>query len=81
VEEGSVLSLPAAVCGTSDVSRYVVRGVLSRPDMRLAAVRVFSKTKEGRDAGELIGGPCGVLVTESTDALLASRIQAWQVRA
>jgi hypothetical protein len=62
-----------AVCGTGDVGHYVLRGVLSRPDMELVAVRVFNQAKAGRDAGELIGlPPCGVSATASTEALLAS---------
>jgi len=60
-----------AVCGTGDVGHYVLRGVVSRPDLELVAVRVFNEAKAGRDAGELIGAePCGVSATASTEVLL-----------
>lgn len=65
------MAIRTAVCGTGDVGHYVLRGVLSRPDLDLVGVRVFNDAKAGRDAGELIGvQPCGVAATTSTGELL-----------
>ena len=61
-----------AVWGTGDVGHYALRGLISRPDLELVGVRVWSEKKAGRDAGELIGwDPVGVTTTTSTEEILA----------
>jgi 4-hydroxy-tetrahydrodipicolinate reductase len=59
--------------GTGDVGHYALRGVITRPDMELVGVRVWSENKVGRDAGELIGwDPVGVAATDDTANILAA---------
>ena len=61
-----------AVWGTGDVGHYVLRGVISRPDLELVGVRVWSRDKVGKDAGQLVGWePVGVRATASTEDILA----------
>jgi 4-hydroxy-tetrahydrodipicolinate reductase len=60
-----------AVWGTGDVGHYVLRGVISHPDLDLVGLRVWNEKKAGRDAGELIGwDPIGVSATTSTAEIL-----------
>ncbi len=57
---------------TGGVGRAGIEGILSHPDLELAAVWVHSEEKNGRDVGELIGrGPIGVRASNDAEALLA----------
>ncbi|MBX9920386.1 hypothetical protein [Mycolicibacterium frederiksbergense] len=59
------------VWGPGEVGAAVIAGVLADRDLELVGVKAFNPAKEGRDAGELVGvGPCGVLVTCSSEDLL-----------
>lgn len=63
-----------AVSGTGDVGHYALRGIISRPDLELVGVRVWSESKRGRDAGDLIGWDrVGVPATTSTHDIIAAR--------
>jgi hypothetical protein len=54
-----------------------VRGVVAHPQLELAGVIVHDPSKEGRDAGELVGlPPLGVAATRDADAVLATRPDA-----
>ncbi|MDL4771914.1 NAD(P)H-dependent amine dehydrogenase family protein [Actinomadura xylanilytica] len=56
---------------TGAVGRSVIRGVLDRPGLELAGVRVFSPAKDGVDAGVLAGrDPIGVTATTDTAEIL-----------
>lgn len=60
------------VWGPGEVGARAIAAVLADDSLELVGVKVFSPAKDGRDAGELVGGePCGVLTTRSTDDLLA----------
>jgi hypothetical protein len=60
--------------GTGNVGLCSLRAVIEHPQMELVALRVFSETKQGRDAGELCGiAPNGIVATRSLDATLAAR--------
>src|SRR5262249_33088075 len=57
---------------TGNVGRHAIAGILAQPGLQLVGVRVYSRDKAGRDAGELCGlGPIGVVATTSTDEVLA----------
>ncbi|MEP9361636.1 hypothetical protein ABLE68_01635 [Nocardioides sp. CN2-186] len=57
---------------TGGVGQAAIQGVLAHPDLELVGVWVHSESKNGKDAGELIGeGPTGVLATTSKDDILA----------
>jgi 4-hydroxy-tetrahydrodipicolinate reductase len=59
---------------TGTVGAFAMRGVIQHPDMELVGVRVYSETKEGKDAGELCGlPPIGVKATRDLDAIVALR--------
>jgi 4-hydroxy-tetrahydrodipicolinate reductase len=69
-----VTPLRVGVFGTGDVGHYALRGIITRPDLELVAVRVWSPAKAGRDAGDLIGwASVGVAATTSTEELIAAR--------
>jgi hypothetical protein len=54
------------------VGSAALRGILRHPRLELAAVKVYSEAKEGRDAGDLIGAAkTGVVATRDADAMLA----------
>jgi hypothetical protein len=60
--------------GTGNVGLCALRAVIEHPQMELVALRVFSQTKQGRDAGELCGiAPNGILATRDLDATIAAR--------
>lgn len=49
-----------------------LRAVIKHPDMELVGVYVYSKSKEGKDAGELCSlDPVGVLATRQLDDIIA----------
>src|SRR5262252_8805416 len=53
-----------------------IRELLRQPGMELAGVLAYSPSKEGVDAGELVGvGPTGVKATTDFDALARSDAQ------
>ncbi|MQY03374.1 NAD(P)H-dependent amine dehydrogenase family protein [Actinomadura macrotermitis] len=56
---------------TGALGRSVIRGVLERPDLELAGVRVYDEAKAGVDAGTLAGrGPAGVAATADPGEIL-----------
>jgi hypothetical protein len=56
---------------TGALGRSVIRGVLDRPDLELAGVRVYDRAKVGADGGELAGRPpAGVVATDDTAAIV-----------
>jgi 4-hydroxy-tetrahydrodipicolinate reductase len=57
--------------GPGGVGEHALRYVLGRDDLELVGVRCYSADKDGRDVGELYGGPpAGVAATRDLDALL-----------
>jgi hypothetical protein len=59
---------------TGGVGAIALRVIAARPDLELAGVWVHDPRKEGRDAGELSGGPpLGLAATSDAQALIASR--------
>jgi hypothetical protein len=68
----SSLTLRVIQWGVGNVGRHSLRGVLERPDLELVGLRVFSPSKVGMDAGELIDGPpIGVKGSADFGAILA----------
>lgn len=66
--------LRVAQWGTGNVGLRALRAVIEHPRMELAALRVFSEAKDGRDAGDLCGvAPTGVIATRGMEATLAAR--------
>jgi len=64
--------LNIAIAGSSGrMGRALIEAVIQAPDMRLAAAldRAGSAAL-GKDAGELIGAPCGTLITDNPDTAL-----------
>ena len=64
--------LNIAIAGSSGrMGRALIEAVIQAPDMRLAAAldRAGSSAL-GKDAGELIGAPCGTLITDNPDMVL-----------
>jgi 2,4-diaminopentanoate dehydrogenase len=56
---------------TGVVGSAAPKGVLRHPRLELAGVKVYAEAKQGRDAGDLIGGPeTGVIAARDVDALL-----------
>jgi hypothetical protein len=63
-----------AVWSTGWIGSLAIRTVHRRPDLELAGVWVHSETKEGKDAGELVGiGPVGITATRNVEAILSDR--------
>jgi 4-hydroxy-tetrahydrodipicolinate reductase len=59
---------------TGTVGIHAVPGIAAHPDLELTGLWVHSSAKDGRDAGELCGGPTlGVPASTDADALLATR--------
>ncbi len=42
--------------GTGNVGKHSLRAILERPDLELAALKVYSPDKVGEDAGAIVGG-------------------------
>ena len=60
----------AGACGR--MGRTLIEAVLSAPDMTLAAAfEQAGNPALGKDAGELVGSPCGVPLTVDIEAGLA----------
>jgi hypothetical protein len=58
--------------GTGNVGIEALRGIVESPVLELAGVRVYSRDKVGRDAGELLGRkPIGIRATADRDEILA----------
>jgi 4-hydroxy-tetrahydrodipicolinate reductase len=58
--------------GTGNVGLHSLRSIIERPDLELAGLRVYSKEKVGKDAGELAGvATTGILATDDVDEILA----------
>ena len=56
---------------TGKVGVRALDAILDNPNLELVGVWVHSRSKVGRDAGELVGRPpCGVAATDDVDALL-----------
>ena len=64
--------LNIAIAGSSGrMGRALIEAVNQAPDMRLAAALERSGSALlGKDAGELVGAPCGALITDNADAAL-----------
>ncbi len=59
---------------TGTVGSIAVRTISERPDLELVGVFAHGQDKQGRDAGELAGGPkLGIPATNDADALIALR--------
>ena len=66
------MAIRTGVWGTGNVGRPAVRAVVSHTELELAAVIVSSPTKEGQDAGALVGlDTLGVEATRDVDQALA----------
>lgn len=58
--------------GSGAIGRSVLRGLLDRPEFRLAGLRVFDPAKIGLDAGTLVGrDPVGVRAVGGIEEVLA----------
>jgi len=54
------------------MGKTCLRGVIDHPDLELAGLYVYSKTKAGQDAGDIAGrDKTGVIATHSRDAMMA----------
>jgi 4-hydroxy-tetrahydrodipicolinate reductase len=59
--------------GAGFTGRYSLRYILGNPSLELVGVKVFTDSKVGVDAGELLGGePVGVTGTRDVEALLST---------
>jgi 4-hydroxy-tetrahydrodipicolinate reductase len=61
-----------AIAGSSGrMGRALIEAVFQAPDLRLhAALERFDSPFLGKDAGELIGSPCGVMISERVQEVL-----------
>jgi hypothetical protein len=56
---------------TGGVGRAAIQGIVAHPELELVGCWVHSRSKDGRDAGELAGiAPLGVAASRDVDALL-----------
>lgn len=61
---------------TGAMGRSCLRAVMDRPDLRLAGLFVYSASKAGKDAGEIIRRePVGILATDSRDEICATEAE------
>ena len=59
--------------GTGNVGKHSLRAIIERPDLELAALKVYRADKVGKDAGVIVGGePVGVLATDKVEHILAT---------
>lgn len=57
---------------TGHVGMHALRSIILHPELELAGLLVHSRSKVGRDAGELCGlGPVGVTATDDVERVLA----------
>jgi 4-hydroxy-tetrahydrodipicolinate reductase len=60
--------------GTGDAGMRCLRAIIAHPRFDLAAVRVYSDAKAGRDAGDLCGAaPTGIAATQDLETVIAAR--------
>ena len=65
--------LRVIVCGPGTVGGACLREIMKLPEFELVGVLAYSKTKEGLDAGDLVGmPPTGVTITCNKDEILAT---------
>ena len=56
---------------TGSMGKACLRAVINHPDLDLVGVRVYAKSKEGMDAGDIARcGPTGVKATSRMDEIL-----------
>ncbi|MUL74559.1 diacylglycerol kinase [Mycolicibacterium sp. CBMA 226] len=69
------MGIRVALIGTGNCGALALRQLIEDPRFDLVAVGVSSKSKVGRDAGELAGleATTGITASEGLDAMLASR--------
>ena len=66
------MSLRVIQWATGGVGVAAIKGVLEHPDLELVGCWVHSKSKSGKDVGEIIGTErVGVVATDSVDQILA----------
>lgn len=66
------MALRVVHCGTGNVGKAGLRGILHHPDLELVGHYVWSPDKVGVDSGLLCGeAPVGVIATDDWDSLLA----------
>jgi len=66
------MALRVVHCGTGNMGKVGLRGVLRHPDLELVGHYVWSPEKVGLDSGSLCGqGPTGVVTTNNWEDLLA----------
>jgi hypothetical protein len=59
--------------GTGNVGRHSLRGILERPELELAALRVYNKAKVGVDAGTMLGHTqVGIAATDDAKTILGA---------
>ena len=58
--------------GTGAVGAEAIRGILDKPDLELAGIKVYSEDKVGRDASNLVARTRSVSVPPSTSTPPAS---------
>ncbi len=57
--------------GTGNVGKHALRSIIERPDLELVGVKVYSDSKAGLDAGDIVDLPTtGVLATTDVDEIL-----------
>jgi 4-hydroxy-tetrahydrodipicolinate reductase len=57
---------------TGYVGAHTLKKVIEHPNLELVGLYVFSESKEGKDAGELVGlPPTGIKATRSIDEIIA----------
>lgn len=65
------MALRVVHCGTGNVGKSAVKGILNHPDLELVGWYVWSPDKVGMDAGDICGLPkTGVKATNSLEELL-----------
>src|ERR1700735_3320042 len=66
------MSLRVVQWATGAVGVAAIKGILEHPELELAGCWVHSKTKHGKDVGDIIGwAPLGVTATTSVEEILA----------
>lgn len=71
------MTLRVVQWATGGVGVAAIKGVLEHPDLELVGCWVHSKTKSGRDVGDILGiGPLGVVATNDVEEILALEADA-----
>jgi hypothetical protein len=72
MRKGAGMALRVIQWATGGVGKAAIEGILNHPELELVGCWVHSKDKDGKDVGEIIGGPpLGVIATSSIDEILA----------